>query len=49
MGRRALPKIDPTVDLAKQPHDLRPASWIRPFDATATARLTRGDLGPDEE
>jgi hypothetical protein len=48
-GRAPQLLIDPTVDLAKQPHDLRHASWIRPFDATATARLTRGGLGPDEE
>ncbi len=48
-GRAPQLLVDPAVDLAKQPRDLRHASWIRPFDASATEKLTRGALEMDEE
>jgi hypothetical protein len=48
-GRAPQLMVDPTVDLARQPRDLRHASWIRPFDASATERLARGALEFEEE
>ncbi len=48
-GRAPQLLVDPAVDLAKQPHDLRHASWIRPFDASATEKLKRRALEMDEE
>jgi vitamin K-dependent gamma-carboxylase-like protein len=48
-GRAPQLLVDPAVDLAKQPRNLWHASWIRPFDASATARLTEDALEMDDE
>ena len=47
-GRAPQLLVDPAVDLAKQPRDLRHAAWIRPFDARATEKLAEDALEVEE-